>query len=270
MIEDSSDSGLPGVEDSADAVHDLDFAHDLDRARALANDLAGELAPAFDHVAVFGRFHDFDRALDCARTRTNDLVGDLNLDPALDPTLDLDLDLALQLAFDLDRARARANDLVNDLEFARTLGIALVNDLSRAYDLDRDRRTGRDLDRAHNLDLNSACDLAHDIAVLVERAALHARHLASSPGTVQVQGFGPVGPERAVPARSAVRVTGWVLRWLTAADRPRYREELVGELHELAQAGVSRRRQLGHALRLLARVGALRAALRRPARERAR
>ncbi len=75
---------------------------------------------------------------------------------------------------------------------------------------------------------------------------------------------------RVMPSRAAGRVLAGVVQMLPAGDRARYGEEFAAELDELAAAGLSRRVQLGYALRQAGRVWSLRAALRAPASTRGR
>lgn len=74
---------------------------------------------------------------------------------------------------------------------------------------------------------------------------------------VRVGGGEGAGSE-AGPSRVAARLVARAVRVLPAADRARYGEELAAELDGLAEAGVSARGQVVFAVRLGARVWALR------------
>jgi len=70
-------------------------------------------------------------------------------------------------------------------------------------------------------------------------------------------------------SRSASGLTRIAARVLPASERDRYVQEYSAELHELAQTGVGRPRQVMYGIRVITRTVPLRFALRAPRRERA-
>ena len=200
---------------------------------------------------ALARARDLEHALEhaLARDRDRDLARDLcHVYRALERDRDRALGHARYLARYLARDLARTRDLALDLALDRARD--LVRDL--AHELERARR------RAHRW------DLAHEL----ERARVYTRDLVL---TLEVavdqlaQDGERTGSRQVIqPGRSAAMVTRWALRWLPVVERARYQEELFAELYDLAESGVSRRAQLGHALRLSTRGWSLRRALRAP------
>ena len=210
------------------------------RARALASALASALGTALGRAGDRALARALDRALDRDLLRDIDLVGALNR--AFNRVV----------ALDLLRDRGRGRDLVRDLE--------RVRDLVR--DLDRDLALGLEIDR----DLVLARIRAGDLVLALEEAVVGADQLANAEvGLPSALGGERTGSRQVVqPGRSAARVTRWALRWLPVVERARYHEELFAELYDLAESGVSRRAQLGHAVRLFILGWFLRRELRAP------
>jgi hypothetical protein len=111
-----------------DHAHDL--AGDIERARALNDDLGG--GGVLDRHLTFARERTlalaFDLSFNLADNRDIHLVRDLNraLDLALDLDRVRDLDRALDRVRDLDRALDRVRDLDRALDRARDLARALA------------------------------------------------------------------------------------------------------------------------------------------------
>lgn len=129
---------------------------------------------------------------------------------------------------------------------------------------DRARDLARDLDLAiaRDRDLARARDLVSCLDEAAVRTAEIVQRLEVSDSTNERD----VGAGEAVlaPARVVVGLVARVTRVLPVGERVRYREEFDAELHDVAQAGVSRRAELAYALRVSVRVWSLRRALRAP------
>jgi hypothetical protein len=74
-------------------------------------------------------------------------------------------------------------------------------------------------------------------------------------------------PRPASRSRSASGLTRIAASVLPASERDRYAEEFTAELHDLAQAGRGRLRQMMYGLRVIIRTIPLRFALQAPCRE---
>ncbi|NUR00861.1 MAG: hypothetical protein HOY79_31345 [Streptomyces sp.] len=207
----------------------LDFAPTRSPTRALARTLARALARARTRDITSN--YSLARALDLAHTHARALGHARTLDLARD------LDLAGNLARDLDLARNLARDITRDLDFA--------------LDRDRDRTRNRDLDR--DLDLARDLDRAVVVYSRLIKLLMHTE-LGVPPREGSARSAVVVSP-------AAQRVTTLVVQLLPAGCRAVKAEELAAELHDIAVAGGPRRRQLAHALRVLATIVPLRRAL---------
>ena len=245
----------------------------LDRQSDLATDLADALtlmhARARDLVLDVANAggHGFTSDLMHARARH---AGPRDIASALAHADSRDIAGALvgarNIVGNLVHAMNTARDLATDLDLARDIAAELTLAAARADDL------------ALYLGRGGA-DLARDLATNL----LRARDLATNLLRAQDQAVEPGGEDRGVPsdarsrerartrrvAPSACRLVAVAAWLLPAGERVRYGEEYRSELHDLVGAGAGRRKQLGHAVRLVVRSVPLRLAVLAPRREKA-
>jgi hypothetical protein len=207
-------------------------------ARALAQDrdLVGELDSIFSRAQTLNI--DFRGT---ARRRLHERVHQL--------LRNIDRERALLDGVDVHAVGPRAGELAAGVE--RCLGRA--QELAVSF--------------VRTLELGGLLDLDHGPASAVLVAVAHALD-DSVAALAALTGVCAQSPERAAPPRRSPlwvsqRVASFAVRLLPWEERQRYLDEYVSELDELAQTeNLSRRAQLWHALRLLARTPALRFALR--------
>lgn len=174
----------------------------------------------------------------------------------------LALTLARNLDRDLDRARARDLDQDLDRDLARVLDNA--DALARALADSRALADARTLADARVLvyDLAVALARARNLACSRARARNLVRTLSCARNRTRVLDCSlhaaawSAGGAGSIPGRVPRRLVELVVRMLPEHDRQRIREELCAELVDLP-----RRKQLGHALRVLARTWELRRVL---------
>ncbi|MBV9143066.1 MAG: hypothetical protein JO115_19495 [Pseudonocardiales bacterium] len=172
---------------------DLDRAHVLDQARALAGDLVRDLTSALDSDHHRHR----DRAVNRAAVTARDLARALDL--ALGGVLD---------RHDVpDRAAGGDLDLTRDLASALASYHALLCALANYPTLDRDRNLAADFTQYRNL--------AHGLACCLDR---------HSAGSVTADAKG---------GRSMPRMVRVAVRLLPRSWQTRYREEYRAELAQL-------------------------------------
>lgn len=137
-----------------------------------------------------------------------------------------------------------------------------MNDLARALDLDLARALALDLARDLARELARALALVSCLDEAAVRTAEIVQRLEVSDSTHERDV--DAGEVVVAPARVVVGLVARVTRVLPVGERARYREKFDAELHDVAQAGVSRRAELAYALRVSVRVWSLRRALRAP------
>lgn len=235
---------------------DLAFELGLDRAVGLVSSLSRAVDLEVLRALDLDLGLDLDRALNLVDDLAVGLIRALNVVRELDVALDLDLDHALGLNHDLGRR----------LAVIRGIAHALVRELERV--LDRDREGDQYLDCAtdHARAVADAFDAATGAASRLT-AALQDNSspvaMGAAPSTEPVAVSVTAGLARSKePAAVAIRLVRGVVRVLPASSRGRYHEEFGSELHDLAAAGASWCTQLGYALRLLGWAWVLRAELR--------
>jgi hypothetical protein len=144
----------------------------------------------------------------------------------------------------LYRGRARARELERALY--RDVGRALYGDRDRDFDLD----LALDLDFALDIGLDFVATRlegeASSLGDLQERLQVAAGVMPESPASAASSAIAP-----ARPAWVARRVHGWTARLLSPAARARFEDELLDELHELAEQNATGCAQLACALRQL-------------------
>ncbi|MFJ9781285.1 hypothetical protein ACIRSS_16985 [Amycolatopsis sp. NPDC101161] len=213
-------------------------------ARALAQDrdLVGELDTIFTQAQALNI--DFrGTARRRLQERVHQLLRNIDRERALLDGVDVhaaaDGPRAGELAAGVERSLGRVEELV--VSFGRTV------ELGGLLDLDHGPASVVLVAVAHALDDSLAA-----VAALAGVCAQPAEREASSGA-----------PARRSPLWASRRVANFAVRLLPWEERQRYLDEYVSELDDLAQTeNLSRRAQLWHALRLLARTPALRFALR--------
>ena len=253
-----SDTDAGELDASELSASELDVS-ELDAARLIATgllqlskvveEIATELADA--HINRYVRA--FQKASDLAR----DLARDLNV------VIDTDVRAGASLR---DRGRANARDLATAL--------AHVNDKRRDVDLVRAQACARrlahrlvqDLDLARSFDRTRARDRAMSLlrARSIERELTRHLYGASRAAQSRLAELERVAANAAVlkgESIRAVQIAVAAVQLLPAVHRPRYREEYLAELRELANVGWSRRAQLRYASALSARAWSLRRGL---------
>jgi hypothetical protein len=198
------------------------------------------------------RVRDWDGA-------ARDLAHDIEC--AHSAAVNLGLALDHDLARDLAATLARIYDLVWDDFFAPGLAPRLARDLLLSRALDLADSLVRDLDRgrARDLGLALACELEYSVRGLTRDATRIATLVAGVGWAAAQPAALPTGhPAAANLSGVAQRIADFTARLLPAGYRADKAEEFACELYDLAEAGVPRRHQLGHALRVLAQVVPLR------------
>jgi len=131
-----------------------------------------------------------------------------------------------------------------------TVDFALADDLNRALDLAVHLELALDLDLGRAFELYLGLDLEPLAGVLEEAKrgiAVRLQELAPDPAPAMPEGVRP--PVQVQPNRLAIRVSGWATRMLPPTARARYGDELLDELHTMADDDAGRWRQLACAVR---------------------
>jgi hypothetical protein len=212
--------------------------------------LSLELARAIDAARIL--VSDVSSNMDCATSLASSIIHALDLDRNLDygRAHARALELADDLLRPLDNARKLASTLVKSCPFDVVCDLAQLvergltqSSMSASQIVGKLRNAEVDLDMTRDLARELVCELD-----LVRAKQL--RKIIGSLGNLEVSN--PLTGQLR-PAISARRLVDVGVRLLPVACRARYSEEFGAELLFLAGEGVSWRRQMTYAARLLSR-----------------